>query len=69
MEVRINSATKTVILSDIPNGEYEGVWGGYGAHALVDGEVIRFETEVWIRTTALPCTVCVRDGRVTIKTD
>lgn len=54
-------------ITDLPDGEYSGMWGGYVAVIDMDEFQIEFRTEEGIRTPATPCVVMVKDGVVKVK--
>lgn len=49
-------------LSDLPDGEYRGTWGGYEVTINMDTFQLELRTEEGIRTPAAPCVVYVENG-------
>ena len=52
---------------EIPNGIYDGTWGGSIVRFGIDGETYEAETDYGIRTPSAFCTVTVLDGVITVK--
>lgn len=56
----------------LPDGEYEGVWGGYVVTVNFSfglGDLkIKMAASDGIRTVASPCVVTIKDGVATVKT-
>lgn len=50
----------------MPNGIYDGVWGGYHVDFLVEGALYKAQTKIGIRTPAAKCKVRICDGIVTV---
>ena len=50
----------------IPNGTYDGVWGGYNVNFVVDGLSYKAQTKIGIRTPATKCKVYICDSLVTV---
>lgn len=51
-----------VEISNIPDGEYDGIWGGYEVEFTVDGKKYKARTENGVRGMNIPCVVSVRFG-------
>lgn len=60
--------TSPIVFSELPNGEYEGTWGGYEVTVEIDGATYRFKTEDGIRTFNASVLVTVKDGVVSVET-
>ena len=56
-----------VELSELPTGEYQGIWGGYEAIVEIGGAQYRLKTENGIRAKSAPCVVHIQAGQATIK--
>lgn len=67
MRAKIISATSKIELSELPDGEYEGTWGGYVINATVNGMSVRFKTKWGIRGVNIPCVVIVNNGSVIVE--
>ncbi len=50
----------------IPDGTYEGIWGGYRVTFEVQGVQHEAETLDGIRTPRASCTVTSKDGRLLV---
>lgn len=61
-------ALNVFLVSDpnLPNGEYEGRWGGYVVDVEIAGRHYRMETDVGIRTMNCPCRVKVDGENITV---
>lgn len=57
-----------VALDQIPNGTYDGIWGGYNVRFGVGERNFEVKTDIGIRTMSAPCNVCVSNGNITITT-
>ena len=55
-------------LSELPDGDYKGIWGGYVVEALIGGQLHRFTTENGVRGMNIPCVVMFQAGAVTVVT-
>lgn len=53
-------------LTDLSDGEYDGMWGGYTATVTVDNTTYRIHTKEGIRTPSMPCKVIVKGGIVKV---
>lgn len=51
----------------VPNGQYDGVWGGYQVKFECNGFPYGFRTKDGIRTPAAPCVVTVCFDKVTVE--
>lgn len=51
----------------IPDGVYDGIWGGYRVRFYVDGVKYEANTSDGIRTPCAECTVTVKDGLITVE--
>lgn len=51
----------------LPDGEYEGTWGGYVVKVIFNGIEYRGDTNVGIRTPCAPCIVTVLNGEMSVK--
>lgn len=58
---------RTVEISTLPVGKYQGIWGGYEVTAEIEGAKYQFKTEKGIRTQSTPCVVTIQDGKATIE--
>jgi hypothetical protein len=70
MPTKIVSAEKisNVKISELPDGEYIGIWGGYEVIVNnLNGERYRFHTELGLRTPAAHCVVTIKDGVATVE--
>ena len=56
-----------ISLSDIPDGEYQGVWGGYEVRVMIQDKTYQFTTNDGIRTMDAPCIVTAKDGKIIVK--
>jgi len=56
-----------VALKNVPEGEYNGRWGGYVATAIINGTQYRFYTVDGIKTINAKCVVKVSNGSVTVE--
>ena len=55
------------VTSPIPDGQYEGTWGGYHVRFKVDhGREITAKTSVGIRTPSAPCIVTIAGDKATV---
>lgn len=54
--------------ASLPNGEYQGTWGGYEVDTKINGHTYRLHTERGIRTFAARCRVIIKDGQITVET-
>lgn len=50
----------------LPDGEYDGHWGGYRAECVIHGSVYTFVTVEGIRTPRAPATITIRDGVINV---
>ncbi len=50
----------------MPNGSYDGVWGGYHVDFVVEGVLYTARTKIGIRTPAAKCKVVICDSHVTV---
>jgi hypothetical protein len=55
-------------VSELPDGRYPSVWGGYVVEAVIGGKLYELVTEDGIRTIAAKCIVTIKDGKVTVET-
>jgi hypothetical protein len=57
-----------VIISDIPDGVYDGLWSGYSVTVVAqDAGYYHIHTEDGVRGTDVPVTVIVSNGVITIE--
>lgn len=54
-------------LRELPEGEYEGLLGGYVAEATICGEAYRFHLDTGVRGINIPCVVKVDGGTVAVE--
>lgn len=52
----------------IPDGVYDGIWGGYEVKMKVNGTAVKFNTKSGVRGINIPVTVTVTDGEAKIRT-
>lgn len=52
----------------LPDGAYEGTWGGYDVTFIVNGVTYRAKTDIGIRTPNARCTILVEAGRLSVRT-
>ena len=67
----MNSKIKSVelplnSLSDLPNGTYNGVWGGYEVVIRVGNVSYKLYTEQGIKCVNCPCTIAIFNGTGTV---
>ena len=55
-------------MKTIPDGKYEGVWGGYHLDMHIGDQVIPVRTELGVRGLNVPVTFVWKDGKVLEKT-
>jgi hypothetical protein len=55
--------------AQIPDGVYEGMWGGYEVRMKVNGNAIKFNTNSGVRGLNIPVTVTVTNGEAEVKTN
>lgn len=62
--------TALVLSTDnpIPDGSYEGTWGGYVVRFSCGGMFHQGRTDKGIRTPSAPCVVTARNGQLTVET-
>lgn len=60
-------ASVEVDMTNLPNGEYKGVWGGYNVSVVIAGSKYFLKTDNGIRTPSADCLVHVCDGKVTVE--
>ncbi|AMV30884.1 hypothetical protein VN12_19675 [Pirellula sp. SH-Sr6A] len=51
----------------IPDGEYEGIWGGYGVEFRTDVGIFAARCNMGVRGNAVPCVVSVIDGKFSVR--
>lgn len=51
----------------LPDGEYEGTWGGYIVIVQHEGKTYHVEVDQGIRTMAAPCTLTIRGSEAEVK--
>lgn len=51
----------------VPDGVYEGIWGGYFVAFSVAGINYEAQTRDGIRTMRAPCKVTVKDGKIEVE--
>ena len=54
-------------LDPLPDGQYDGRWGGYHVTFVVDGIEYEAQTNIGIRTPNAPCVVTVSGGKMTVE--
>lgn len=52
----------------LPDGVYQGVWGGYHVRFAVHDVTYECQTTLGIRTPNTPCTVTIANGQITVET-
>lgn len=52
----------------IPEGTYDGIWGGYEVTFKVADTTYKAKTDIGIRTPAAPCYVISKKGQLTVET-
>jgi len=52
----------SVSLESLPEGDYNGTWGGYKATITIEGFQYRLRTSAGIRARSAPCIVRVGEG-------
>lgn len=66
-----NATLKEVVFNNdtphLPNGIYDGVWGGYEARVETLGLTFVFTTERGIRCVSCPCTLTINGYSVTVE--
>jgi hypothetical protein len=69
METQATSieAFDAVESDSLPNGDYEGIWGGYVVTAEIGGRHYHLKTKDGIRCSNCACTVLVRNGVVSVR--
>lgn len=68
MDVMVASASVYVDFSNVPNGTYRGVWGGYSVECEIGGKEYLFVTKVGALGIDIPVEVVVKNGRIMVKT-
>jgi len=70
MTTAIKSARiiQPIALSNVPKGEYKGVWDGYVVTAILHGETFQFQTIDGIRGINVKCLVKVTEDSVAVET-
>lgn len=53
---------------EIPDGVYDGIWGGYNVKVFVGDKVYWLTSDIGIRTTASPCVITKDDCGFTVET-
>lgn len=70
MKANVTCVKKVVVREvdpkKIPNGSYDGIWGGYVVNVTIKGVDYELATDVGIRTPRAACTVHVSDGVITV---
>lgn len=51
----------------LPDGVYDGVWGGYVVSFTVDGVEYEVQSKDGIRTPRAPCKVTSKDGLLSVE--
>ena len=71
MKSEIESAERfqPVRLVYMPDGKYQGTWGGYEVEVTIDGWQYRLKTVNGIRSMGAKCVVTVADGSVTVEAE
>ena len=54
--------------ANLPDGKYDGVWGGYVVKVSIGNANYELTTDLGIRTPAAPCLVSVDGSNVTVET-
>jgi len=54
-------------LDSLPDGTYDGTWGGYHVCFSVAGIEYELQTTDGIRTPSAPCKVVVHEGGITVE--
>ena len=52
--------------TQIPDGVYEGRWGGYEVEMMVNGNLVKFDTKSGVRGTNIPVTVTVTNNKAKV---
>jgi hypothetical protein len=58
---------RTEDVERLPDGIYDGIWGGYVVRFSVNGSEYEAKTGVGIRTPCAPCKVTSKDGKLTVE--
>ena len=66
MKTPATQLRRIVNVSTIPDGVYDGVWGGYCVNFSVDGVEYEAQTLEGIRTPRAECKVTVDDGTISV---
>ena len=53
----------------VPNGQYQGTWGGYIVRMDVNGQQVVFRTDLGISKPAAKVTVTMKDGEAFVSTN
>ena len=69
METAATELRQVASPTSLPDGIYDGVWGGYIVRFSVDGVEYEARTEIGIRTLRAPCRVSVMQGIITVSID
>ena len=56
-----------ITLTNLPDGEFAGIWTGYEASAVVDEAICNFTTEDGVRGVAEGCVVTINSGIATVR--
>jgi hypothetical protein len=67
IEAEIVSISEVIDESYLPDGEYEGVWGGRVVKLKHNCHYFELGTSSGIRAMAAPCVVTVKDGKATVR--
>ena len=62
------SRKQIVAGKDLPDGVYEGTWGGHEVKVSIEGIEYNIETDIGVRTFGMPCVVRIKAGEITIDT-
>lgn len=66
MNVTASDVRVEIPIAEIPDGEYQGKWGGYTVTFKVDGKRHEAKTSIGVRCIDCPCTVVVRGGQIQV---
>lgn len=66
MKTNVISIEEDFHPASLPNGTYNGTWGGYEVTVKIDGVIYRMKTEYGIRTPCASCVVVVENGVITV---
>lgn len=66
--ITVTDLRQKLDLCDIPDGTYEGTWGGYMVRFQIGGKSFEGRTSEGVRTPSCPCLITVAGNRISLAT-